>query len=799
MIGAGSADQDQEQLQQHQRSNLKHPHPYQQQYPPTAYGLIPPGPPMASGMYHQHPYYAAARNHYSSPQSHGAQQQHFGQAADNVHHQATQHSSEAVPATEAQPNTPSKIASSQGGPPSAKTHSSGNSATDEQQQQHHIDPSQPQAGGSRFHHGAMMHHQPQSYGPAYGYPHPLQHHPGPYGNIPPNVGYPMPPYMPGTRQPGVHHHHPLSHYSMSQASQPSMSASSGASRGLGIDTTSDAQQSPPGGNVLLFNPPGFYHPLSIQFPENRLAVCRKCKKNYKTRDMCRVHNRHNGLPWSTAYICITLDHTCTGPDGKLVRNKLVVRDTSLWQPYSIPVGGFDNKTPICSSCKRKNYTRGFCRERHKHRHMPWSTIYVILTAVAGTAGSASAMPTPQPTVGRPLQEQPSTIVESKRRKQNNVDAGKNRVPGFSSEDEKRKHDKTLSTSKNNINQEKEGHSKKLRTETQTNGSSSGARPEHDYPGSTSSENLESFTRVKKDGEYDTTDQTNGKKVTSSEINDPLHDDIRLENADAGNDEEVGDNLVDISRHKSRTFLCIVSCYACRIKWVEWEDYGEQSPNSTSSSSVLPQNPPDFMQQQQRHYPQSPFGSPQPSSYYKAAAHHHSNGVAAINGGGYDTQAGPYSSALNQFPAGAYPSSNGNGSASASGNGLQYLPSYGGAAPHHQHPMHSGGPMERQSTRQGGGEYPTNEQAVNERESAVNAESGDNQASHDTAATASYSEHPPDLPPHYQYNEQQSQQHNSFAPTSSYRYRYDSGLHQQQAARSSVSVQQGQYDEGARAL
>ena len=45
---------------------------------------------------------------------------------------------------------------------------------------------------------------------------------------------------------------------------------------------------------------------------------------------------------------------------------------------------FDKKAPVCASCKKTNRTRSFCREKHKHRQLPWCTVYVILSAVDAT-------------------------------------------------------------------------------------------------------------------------------------------------------------------------------------------------------------------------------------------------------------------------------------------------------------------------------------------------------------------------------------------------------------------------------
>jgi hypothetical protein len=149
------------------------------------------------------------------------------------------------------------------------------------------------------------------------------------------------------------------------------------------------------GNMLSFTPPGFNQKLTIKFPDYRLPVCEKCKKNYKTRDMCRVRNAHTDLPWSCVYICITLDSSCTDANGKYVETPFHVRPNN-WQPYCIKKekasAYFDNKTPICAACKKKNYTRSFCRERHKHRSLPWSTVYVTLSAMEGLTGEEASDP-----------------------------------------------------------------------------------------------------------------------------------------------------------------------------------------------------------------------------------------------------------------------------------------------------------------------------------------------------------------------------------------------------------------------
>jgi hypothetical protein len=93
--------------------------------------------------------------------------------------------------------------------------------------------------------------------------------------------------------------------------------------------------------------------------------------------MCRVRNSHTTEPWTTAFICFTLDDNCTDEDGKYIDKPFAVRMIQ-WQPYCVKTP-FDPKTPVCSACKKTNRTRNFCRERHKHRQLPWCTVYVLLS------------------------------------------------------------------------------------------------------------------------------------------------------------------------------------------------------------------------------------------------------------------------------------------------------------------------------------------------------------------------------------------------------------------------------------
>ena len=148
------------------------------------------------------------------------------------------------------------------------------------------------------------------------------------------------------------------------------------------------------GNILNFQIPGLKVPINIPFPAGKLPVCERCKKNYKTRELCRVRDGHTDLPWNTTYLCVSLDESCLtrNSNGEL---RIVEEGPGKYQfiakainnqtiPYRYitkknHVGG--TKAPICTSCKDKNYTRQHCREKQGHLQLPWTTAYVKLYGV----------------------------------------------------------------------------------------------------------------------------------------------------------------------------------------------------------------------------------------------------------------------------------------------------------------------------------------------------------------------------------------------------------------------------------
>jgi len=129
--------------------------------------------------------------------------------------------------------------------------------------------------------------------------------------------------------------------------------------------------------MLNLEIPGFPSVLQVCFPEGRLPVCARCKKNYKTRDMCRSRSEHTDLPWTSVYVCVTLDESCIDHNNKIKNGTFTTRNIES-SPYCYKAD-VSSETLICSSCKSKNYTRTQCRVKNHHRALPWTAVNVVLS------------------------------------------------------------------------------------------------------------------------------------------------------------------------------------------------------------------------------------------------------------------------------------------------------------------------------------------------------------------------------------------------------------------------------------
>mmetsp|Transcript_37068 Transcript_37068/g.66746 ORF Transcript_37068/g.66746 Transcript_37068/m.66746 type:complete len:407 (-) Transcript_37068:188-1408(-) len=134
--------------------------------------------------------------------------------------------------------------------------------------------------------------------------------------------------------------------------------------------------------ICTVHPPGMPRTFDVPFPEKRLPVCDRCKKNYRSRELCRQRDGHKALPWQTTYVVVTLtdEVLVKGEDGNLIYADipLVAMLQDMPELCRGPADGSMGMEPICPVCKEKNYTRDHCRNTLKHTTPPYQSIYVKL-------------------------------------------------------------------------------------------------------------------------------------------------------------------------------------------------------------------------------------------------------------------------------------------------------------------------------------------------------------------------------------------------------------------------------------
>ena len=137
-----------------------------------------------------------------------------------------------------------------------------------------------------------------------------------------------------------------------------------------------------GAQACTVHLPGLPQPFDVPFPARKLPVCIRCKKNYRSRELCRQRDEHKALPWQTVYVIVTLTDEVLekGEDGKLSVADIPVVAELQETPDMCrgPADGFMSKQPICKICKEKNYTRDYCRDTSKHTTPPYQAVYVKL-------------------------------------------------------------------------------------------------------------------------------------------------------------------------------------------------------------------------------------------------------------------------------------------------------------------------------------------------------------------------------------------------------------------------------------
>lgn len=218
------------------------------------------------------------------------------------------------------------------------------------------------------------------------------------------------------------------------------------------------------GNIMTYTIPGMKKSIDIPFPDRKLPVCKRCKKIYKTRELCRIRDGHTDIPWNTTYVCITMDESCfTNPDQTGERRlvdeesyQLIARSITgppkAYRAKPTAIGG--TKAPICMACKDKNYTRHHCRERQQHQQLPWNTVYVMMSAVPVGFVNASFqaeqdMRTISSSVGSKRSSSSVTSEEHNQKRQRGEDSSDETTTIVSSSEEK---NTILNTEMDDINE-----------------------------------------------------------------------------------------------------------------------------------------------------------------------------------------------------------------------------------------------------------------------------------------------------------------------------------------------------------
>lgn len=137
-------------------------------------------------------------------------------------------------------------------------------------------------------------------------------------------------------------------------------------------------------HYCTIHPEGMPRAFDVPFVERRLPVCDRCKKNFKSRDLCRKRDGHKALPWQMTYVVVTMDSSVLLEDenGNVSLQNIPMICELQETPHMClgPSDGSMKSEPICKVCREKNYTRDYCRNTCKHTTPPWSTTYVKLVA-----------------------------------------------------------------------------------------------------------------------------------------------------------------------------------------------------------------------------------------------------------------------------------------------------------------------------------------------------------------------------------------------------------------------------------
>lgn len=200
----------------------------------------------------------------------------------------------------------------------------------------------------------------------------------PYGGAMGGGGYPPMMYPPPYAATAAYANPGMMMSSMMSSAAAAAAAVAALPKKLEVGTTTTITTT----QICTIHPPGMPRAFDVPFPPRKLPVCVRCKKNYRSRELCRQRDEHRALPWQTTYIIVTLTEAVLEKreDGTQCIADIPVAAVLQDMPDMCrgPADGFMTKQPICKLCKDKNYTRDYCRTSSKHTTPPYQTVYIKL-------------------------------------------------------------------------------------------------------------------------------------------------------------------------------------------------------------------------------------------------------------------------------------------------------------------------------------------------------------------------------------------------------------------------------------
>lgn len=385
-------------------------------------------------------------------------------------------------------------------------------------------------------------------------------------------------------------------------------------------------------NIIALKIPGLTDKVKVEFPTRRLPSCEKCKRQFKTRELCRSQKRHETLPCTTVNICITLNPACLDKDNNIVSDVFSSR-TIGWQPYKFKEGAVDVKMLMCADCKNKNYTRSSCRGREKygHRHLPWNTVYCEFSPLPcdtskksnNELSSSATDDAKKNTTKTEVLALPSSDT-NKKSSNEKLSSGDNSKKTIEVNREKDEEEDKKSSDKSSLVEKEKAEEKKCSDEG--NNLEESKRSPQPSSNEVTKSTKESYKNKKRE---EMSSNSEGAKADDSIRSPPKKKTKECVNDDHGYlPPSVDTGLVDFKKvEKSRTFFLEVSGKSLKMQWLELDEGITSSPRYGARFNVHQdfnrQHPTITSSEADHHwYPQANFYPPPQMMGFNPYHHFH---------------------------------------------------------------------------------------------------------------------------------------------------------------------------------